>query len=97
MAVQPGIMPKLGAYTEDVLLTEWLVAEGAQVEPGAVVFELETDTNIRRTAPAVSRTNHTLDLYLFSAMSRVDWPARFWRLFIGANLDVVERRPPNIK
>ena len=53
MAVQPVIMPKLGAYTEDVLLTEWLVAEGAQVEPGAVVFELETD---KTTAEVVAET-----------------------------------------
>ena len=43
MAVQPVIMPKLGAYTEDVILTAWLVEEGARVEPGEVVFELETD------------------------------------------------------
>jgi len=43
MAVQPVIMPKLGAYTEDVLLTEWLVEEGVQVAPGIIVFELETD------------------------------------------------------
>jgi pyruvate/2-oxoglutarate dehydrogenase complex dihydrolipoamide acyltransferase (E2) component len=43
MAVQPVIMPKLGAYTEDVLLTEWLVGEGEEVAAGAAVFELETD------------------------------------------------------
>jgi pyruvate dehydrogenase E2 component (dihydrolipoamide acetyltransferase) len=43
MAVQRVIMPKLGAYTEDVLLTTWLVEDGARVEPGEVVFELETD------------------------------------------------------
>jgi pyruvate dehydrogenase E2 component (dihydrolipoamide acetyltransferase) len=43
MAVQPVIMPKLGAYTEDVLLSTWLVEEGARVEPGEIVFELETD------------------------------------------------------
>ena len=36
-------MPKLGAYTEDVLLARWLVEEGEEVEPGRVVFELETD------------------------------------------------------
>ena len=36
-------MPKLGAYTEDVLLAQWLVDEGQEVEPGGVVFELETD------------------------------------------------------
>jgi pyruvate dehydrogenase E2 component (dihydrolipoamide acetyltransferase) len=43
MAVQPVIMPKLGAYTEDVLLTEWLVGEGEEVAAGVAVFELETD------------------------------------------------------
>ena len=39
----PVIMPKLGAYTEDVLLANWLVEEGQEVEPGRAVFELETD------------------------------------------------------
>src|SRR5579871_2715320 len=43
MAVQAVIMPKLGAYVEDVQLTQWLVAEGQRVAPGDVVFELETD------------------------------------------------------
>jgi pyruvate/2-oxoglutarate dehydrogenase complex dihydrolipoamide acyltransferase (E2) component len=43
MAVQPLIMPKLGAYTEDVLLSEWLVGEGEEVVAGAAVLELETD------------------------------------------------------
>jgi pyruvate/2-oxoglutarate dehydrogenase complex dihydrolipoamide acyltransferase (E2) component len=43
MAVQPLIMPKLGAYTEDVLLSEWLVGEGEEVAAGTAVLELETD------------------------------------------------------
>lgn len=43
MALLPVIMPKLGAYTEDVLLTEWLAEEGQQVAAGAVVLEMETD------------------------------------------------------
>jgi len=43
LAEKPVIMPKLGAYTEDVLLSEWLAAEGAEVGPGDVVFALETD------------------------------------------------------
>jgi pyruvate dehydrogenase E2 component (dihydrolipoamide acetyltransferase) len=43
LAVQPVIMPKLGAYTEDVLLSEWRVGEGEAVEPGAIVLELETE------------------------------------------------------
>lgn len=36
-------MPKLGAYTEDVLLMEWLVPEGVEVQAGDVLFALETD------------------------------------------------------
>jgi pyruvate/2-oxoglutarate dehydrogenase complex dihydrolipoamide acyltransferase (E2) component len=43
MAVRPVIMPKLGAYTEDILLTEWLVEEGAEISAGTVVLEMETD------------------------------------------------------
>jgi pyruvate/2-oxoglutarate dehydrogenase complex dihydrolipoamide acyltransferase (E2) component len=36
-------MPKLGAYTEDMLVSEWLVAEGAQVADGTPLFVLESD------------------------------------------------------
>lgn len=43
MAVQPVIMPKLGAYTEDVLLAQWHAAEGDEVVAGTVVLEMETD------------------------------------------------------
>ena len=43
MSVQPLIMPKLGAYTDDVLLARWLVGEGEQVAAGEPVFELETE------------------------------------------------------
>ncbi len=43
MSVQPVIMPKLGAYTEDVLLSQWLVDQGAQVVPGKAILELETE------------------------------------------------------
>lgn len=43
MSVQPVIMPKLGAYTEDVLLAEWHVEEGAEVVAGLIVLEMETD------------------------------------------------------
>ena len=37
------IMPKLGAYTEDILLAQWLVDEGQEVAAGQVVLELETE------------------------------------------------------
>jgi pyruvate/2-oxoglutarate dehydrogenase complex dihydrolipoamide acyltransferase (E2) component len=43
MSVQPVIMPKLGAYTDDVLLSQWLVGEGEQVAPGKAILELETE------------------------------------------------------
>ena len=43
MSVQPVIMPKLGAYTDDVLLSQWLVGEGEQVAPGKALLELETE------------------------------------------------------
>src|SRR5262249_55286881 len=36
-------MPKLGAYTDDVVLTGWMVAEGEHVPAGGVVLELETE------------------------------------------------------
>jgi pyruvate dehydrogenase E2 component (dihydrolipoamide acetyltransferase) len=54
MAVERVIMPKLGAYTEDVVLTEWRVAEGEQVDAGAVVLEMETD---KTTADVVAETS----------------------------------------
>ena len=43
MALRPVVMPKLGMYTEDVLLSEWVAAEGAEVRPGEILFVLETD------------------------------------------------------
>jgi pyruvate/2-oxoglutarate dehydrogenase complex dihydrolipoamide acyltransferase (E2) component len=43
MSVQAVIMPKLGAYTDDVLLSQWLVDEGEQVAPGKAILELETE------------------------------------------------------
>jgi pyruvate dehydrogenase E2 component (dihydrolipoamide acetyltransferase) len=60
MAVQPVIMPKLGAYTEDVLLTEWLVAEGEEVAAGAVVLELETDKTTAEVEAETSGWLHRL-------------------------------------
>lgn len=43
MAVHAVIMPKLGAYTDDVRLTQWLVGEGEEVAVGDAMFELETE------------------------------------------------------
>lgn len=36
-------MPKLGSTMKEGKLTEWLVAEGAQVEEGDELFSVETD------------------------------------------------------
>jgi pyruvate dehydrogenase E2 component (dihydrolipoamide acetyltransferase) len=54
------IMPKLGAYTEDILLAEWLVPEGAQVASGDVVFELETDKTTAEVAAEAAGFVHRL-------------------------------------
>lgn len=61
MAVQPVIMPKLGAYTEDVLLTEWRVEEGEEVAAGAIVFEMETD---KTTAEVEAETSGWLHRFV---------------------------------
>ena len=47
MAV-PVIMPKLGAYTEDPVLAEWLVGEGDEVAPGSVVLRARDGEDERR-------------------------------------------------
>jgi pyruvate dehydrogenase E2 component (dihydrolipoamide acetyltransferase) len=60
MAVQPVIMPKLGAYTEDVLLAEWLSEEGAEVTVGSVVLEMETDKTTAEVAAETSGWLHQL-------------------------------------
>src|SRR5579862_9270372 len=46
-------MPKHGAYSEDVVLTAWLVAEGQSVAAGDALFELETE----KTAAEVEAEN----------------------------------------
>ena len=60
MAVHPVIMPKLGAYTEDVLLSEWLVAEGDEVAPGRAVLELETEKTTAEVEAETSGWLHQL-------------------------------------
>jgi pyruvate/2-oxoglutarate dehydrogenase complex dihydrolipoamide acyltransferase (E2) component len=59
MALHPVIMPKLGAYTEDPVLTEWLVAEGESVAAGGAVLELETEkTTAEVEADAAGFVHH---------------------------------------
>ncbi len=60
MAVERVIMPKLGVYTEDVLLAEWHVEEGDEVVAGAVVLEMETDKTTAEVAAETSGWVHRL-------------------------------------
>ena len=60
MAVQPVIMPKLGAYTEDVLLAAWHAEEGAEVAAGSVVLEMETDKTTADVAAEISGWLHRI-------------------------------------
>jgi pyruvate dehydrogenase E2 component (dihydrolipoyllysine-residue acetyltransferase) len=60
MAVHRVIMPKLGAYTEDVLLSGWLVAEGDEVAPGRAVLELETEKTTAEVEAETSGWLHQL-------------------------------------
>ncbi|MGZ8688163.1 MAG: dihydrolipoamide acetyltransferase family protein [Gaiellaceae bacterium] len=60
MAVQPVIMPKLGAYTEDVLLAEWHAEEGAEVAVDTIVLEMETDKTTAEVAAETSGWLHRL-------------------------------------
>lgn len=60
MAVQPVIMPKLGAYTEDVLLAEWYAEEGAEISAGAIVLEMETDKTTAEVTAETSGWLHRL-------------------------------------
>lgn len=58
MALRPVIMPKLGAYTEDVLLLEWRAQDGAEVREGDVLFVLETDKTTAEVEAEVSGWLH---------------------------------------
>lgn len=60
MAVERVIMPKLGVYTEDVLLAEWCVEEGDEVVAGAIVLEMETDKTTAEVAAETSGWVHRL-------------------------------------
>jgi pyruvate/2-oxoglutarate dehydrogenase complex dihydrolipoamide acyltransferase (E2) component len=60
MSVQPVIMPKLGAYMDDVLLSQWLVSEGEQVSPGRAILELETEKTTAEVASETSGWVHRL-------------------------------------
>jgi pyruvate dehydrogenase E2 component (dihydrolipoamide acetyltransferase) len=37
------IMPKLGMYEDDVVLVEWIAADGSTVEVGDPLFVMETE------------------------------------------------------
>jgi pyruvate/2-oxoglutarate dehydrogenase complex dihydrolipoamide acyltransferase (E2) component len=39
-------IPKLGMSMTEATLTEWLVADGAEVSEGALVYAIETDKTV---------------------------------------------------
>ena len=46
-------IPKLGISMEEAVLSEWLVADGAQVEAGTPLYSMETDKSAQEVeAPA---------------------------------------------
>jgi pyruvate/2-oxoglutarate dehydrogenase complex dihydrolipoamide acyltransferase (E2) component len=46
-------VPKLGMTMEEAILSEWLVADGDQVEQGSPIYSLETDKSVQEVeAPA---------------------------------------------
>lgn len=55
MSVQV-IIPKLGFSMEEGQLVSWLVEDGARVEAGAPLFELETDKSITEVEAPASGT-----------------------------------------
>jgi pyruvate dehydrogenase E2 component (dihydrolipoamide acetyltransferase) len=62
VSLQPVIMPKLGVYMEDVLLSEWLAPEGAKVRAGQVLFVLENDkTEAEVEAEVEGWLHHTVE------------------------------------
>ena len=54
------ILPKLGFAMEEGTLTEWLVADGAQVVEGAPLYLLESDNSSTEVESPASGTLHIL-------------------------------------
>lgn len=47
------LLPKLGFSVNEALLTEWLVADGATVSKGDVIYALESEKSVQEIeAPA---------------------------------------------
>ena len=52
-------IPKLQMSTTEGTLTEWLVADGATVEEGQLIYLLETDKSVQEIeAPASGKLSH---------------------------------------
>lgn len=49
-------IPKLGMSMDEAKLVSWLVADGAHVEQGAPLYEIETDKAIQEVEAPVSGT-----------------------------------------
>ncbi len=52
-------IPKLQMSTTEGVLTEWLVADGAAVEEGQLIYLLETDKSVQEIeSPAAGKLTH---------------------------------------
>lgn len=62
MSTTPVRIPKLGVFEEGMRLTAWLVEEGARVEAGQALFELESDKATQECeAEAAGWVRHELE------------------------------------
>lgn len=54
-------IPKLQMSSTEGTLTEWLVADGAMVEEGQLIYLLETDKSVQEIeAPASGKLSHSV-------------------------------------
>lgn len=50
------LLPKLGFSMNEGLLSEWLIADGGQVEEGQVLYALESDKSVQEIEAPTSGT-----------------------------------------
>lgn len=50
------LLPKLGFSVSEALLTEWLVADGASVSKGDVIYALESEKSVQEIEAPVDGT-----------------------------------------
>ncbi len=55
-------IPKIGMSATEMILAEWMFADGEQVEAGEVVYSVETDKTTSEIEAAVSGTLHVIGI-----------------------------------